>query len=310
MCRRTFFFVLVLMGFTLGSLNASTIEILVNGAPWDGSDVEGSDIVTVIWTESVVRYGGGELILNVSMGDYLPGSPCLAIFCWEDIVPVGDGFDVYVNINGFPIPAGDIFTFDFHVPHDITGGTTITIDPYSGSWLGVYAQVGPGDGLPYVELQTADSITVISPNGGESLLAGSTHIVHWEDSRVSGSSSGVYLMRYSTDGGQNWHLDFKIISGGNSFEWTVPSVVSDQVVVSVCDFSDTTFCDISDGPFSISSCGDELVSDFNGDCYVNGYDYALFALWYDDGLAGMFELAELAEGWLSCGDPSDPLCLD
>ena len=253
MCRRTCFFVLVLMGFTVGSLNASTIEILVNGDPWDGSNVEGSDIVTVTWTDSVPGYGGGsELILNVSMGDYLPGSAWIIEPGWINVVPIGDGFDVYASPPYYSLtPAGDIFGFEFHVPHDITGGTTIMIDPYSGSWKGVYAYVGPGDGLPYVELQTADSITVISPNGGESLLAGSTHTVSWEDSRDGGSCLGTYVVKYSTDGGQSWHFDFTIISGGCSFEWTVPSVVSDQVVVRVCDSADSNFCDISDGTFSI-----------------------------------------------------------
>ena len=161
-----------------------------------------------------------------------------------------------------------------------------------------------------IGFEVSDSLRLISPNGGESFLAGSTHIVSWEDSRDGSSCSGGYVVKYSTDGGQSWHLDFSIIFGGCSFEWTVPSVVSDQVVVRVCDSVDSTFCDISDGPFSISRCSDELGGDFNGDCYVNGYDYALFALWYDDNLAGISELAELVDGWLSCGDSSNPLCLD
>ena len=169
-----------------------------------------------------------------------------------------------------------------------------------------------GGMLPFsIEFEVSDSLRLFSPNGGESLLAGSTHIMSWQDSRGGGSCSGAYVVKYSTDGGENWHWDdLSIVLGGCWFEWIVPSVVSDQVVVSVCDSADSEYCDSSDGPFSISSCGAELPGDFNGDCYVNGYDFAVLGLLWADGLAGITELTELAEGWLSCGDASDPVCLD
>jgi hypothetical protein len=286
---------------------AAFMEITVNGMPYTGQDVEASDIVGLILIDDGFPPQNTSGYIDVSHGGNGPHmwGPCMT-GSW-DFTPVGDGYtssgSAFFNPQG-PLCDDFIFVHEFHVPDGLEASDNINISYYI-----IYGAQVISDN-PILHVFSDPTLRLVSPNGGESLLAGSTHTVSWEDSRDGGSCSGGYVVNYSTDGGQSWNINFALVVGICELEWTVPSVVSDQVVVRVCDSADSSFCDISDGPFSISRCGDELSGDLNDDCYVNGYDYALFALEYDDGLAGISELAELADSWLSCGDSSNPLCLD
>ena len=309
MCRRTYFFVLaVVCGFSVRGYCSDVLEVDWHGGGSPPSEEwiiepfrpNGQDIIsfsgpTEVYSNACYAemYYGGPPTLTIDHNNKsveLWFEPTEPFFCYDIVIPVC-GLEGQFG----PLEEGDWIFFS---------------SPFPEPW----PPDEPPPDLPYpiftIEFHVGLSLRLVSPNGGESLLAGSTHTVSWEDIRDGGSCSGFYVVGYSIDDGQNWHLDFSFVTGSCEFEWTVPTIVSDQVVVGVFDLADLTFYGISDESFSISRCGDELPGDLNDDCYVNSYDYALFALLYDDGLAGISELAELVDGWLSCGDSSNPLCLD
>jgi hypothetical protein len=120
--------------------SAALVEIFVNGDPYTGQDVEGSDIITFLFSEDAMVFGGfGDLQLNVDHGDYVADSawinPGFTVIPGDIAVqPVGDGFDVFVYGQGFPAPTGDLMGFDFHVPYDLEESALITISHVAGNW--------------------------------------------------------------------------------------------------------------------------------------------------------------------------------
>ena len=157
---------------------------------------------------------------------------------------------------------------------------------------------------------SATSLLELSdPNGGESWVAGSRHLVVWDDLRSEDTCPGTYVMEYSTDGGQTWITE-ETVPGICSLLWTVPDVNSQECLVRVYDSADPEISDQSDNVFTIYQCTESFAADHNVDCYVNGYDYSLLAWWWGFEMAEMSELAELANTWLECSNPYDPDCID
>ncbi len=134
------------------------------------------------------------------------------------------------------------------------------------------------------------ALKLSSPNGGESLPAGSTHSINWTDFRSDGNCPGDYLLDYSADNGQNWiPVDSNSVSNTCSYDWLVPSINSDQSLIRIIDADDPNISDTSDAAFTIYEC--TLKTDLTGDCVVNFLDFAA-----------------LMDEWLKCGNPFDPNC--
>ncbi|WP_371877651.1 lamin tail domain-containing protein [Pyxidicoccus parkwayensis] len=114
----------------------------------------------------------------------------------------------------------------------------------------------PGD-------STAGSVTVTSPNGGESWAGGSAHTVTW-------TSSGVTSVKveYSLNGGSTWST-LTSSTSATSYAWTVPSSASTTARVRVTDASDATVTDSSDGAFSITTSGGGTASVIINEVMVN-----------------------------------------
>jgi len=92
------------------------------------------------------------------------------------------------------------------------------------------------------------TLELLTPNGGEVLVAGSNYDITWEP---DGSISDV-LIKYSTDNGGNWTpVDPPNVGNIGSYNWLVPAVSSDQCLVQVSDASDPCTSDTSDALFTI-----------------------------------------------------------
>lgn len=98
-------------------------------------------------------------------------------------------------------------------------------------------------------IASAQSITVTSPNGGETWAGCTQHNITWTASGVS----NFYSIDYSLDNGASWTsvASFYNTTSG-SFPWTVPNVTSTTVKVRVMDSNDTLTVDQSDNYFTIS----------------------------------------------------------
>ena len=92
------------------------------------------------------------------------------------------------------------------------------------------------------------SVTVTSPNGGESWAGGSSHAVTWTSSNVTNVK-----LDYSLDGGATWTLITGSTSASTgSYTWTVPSSASTNAKVRVSD-TGSSASDASNAAFTITT---------------------------------------------------------
>jgi hypothetical protein len=92
------------------------------------------------------------------------------------------------------------------------------------------------------------SITISSPNGGESWLANSTHAITWS----SNGYSGTVAIDYSLNGGSTWTAITASTTNTGSYSWTLPGSTTTTGRVRVRDASDSNPADISDANFTIT----------------------------------------------------------
>ncbi len=95
-------------------------------------------------------------------------------------------------------------------------------------------------------------ITVSSPNGGETWMAGTMDTITW----VFDSASDYVRIQYSIDNGASWDTVALHTENDGCFEWTVPGTLSEDCLVSVSDALDSNCCDVSDSSFTIYSVCD------------------------------------------------------
>jgi hypothetical protein len=161
-------------------------------------------------------------------------------------------------------------------------------------------------GKAYVPDDCSGKLALDSMSGAK-IPGGSIYVISWND--LSGTCADGNLS-YSTDNGSTWNAMDPNYKDGCTCYWPVPDVNSAQCLikisydghhpVQVWTFTDTT------GTFTIYECQLTTGSDYDGSCYVDSIDYAIIA----QGWAGadLSDVNDLAQDWLNCGNPFDPLC--
>lgn len=143
---------------------------------------------------------------------------------------------------------------------NITNGTSASSGSYAWSIPGAVnsttcrIRVSDSSNVSYMDMSnTAFSIlqpgyTITSPNGGEVLTGSSNKTIYW-----SGSTPGNYVsLSYSLDSGATWTSITNYTYNYNSYSWTVPNISTNDALVRVVDYSDTTKRDVSDAVFTIN----------------------------------------------------------
>ncbi|MBI2908917.1 MAG: hypothetical protein HYX92_14840 [Chloroflexi bacterium] len=105
---------------------------------------------------------------------------------------------------------------------------------------------------------TAPTVTVNSPNGGESLTGGSSATITWNATdNVTAASLLTIDLSYSTNGGSSWTSIATGESNDGAYIWTVPSINSSSVLVRVTatDAALNAGSDTSNAVFSITTAG-------------------------------------------------------
>jgi hypothetical protein len=96
---------------------------------------------------------------------------------------------------------------------------------------------------------STSTLTVISPNGGESWDTGTTHSINW----TSTGNVGNVKIELSTDNGGTWSTIVSSTANDGIYSWTISANPSTQCMVRITDISDTGVFDDSDNVFSIIS---------------------------------------------------------
>ncbi|WMX12733.1 T9SS type A sorting domain-containing protein [Aureispira sp. CCB-E] len=105
-------------------------------------------------------------------------------------------------------------------------------------------------------------VTVLAPNGGETLKGGDVHTITWN----AIGTSNTYDLYYSTNGGATWStIVVNYATGSATYNWTVPNIPSSNCLVRVRDHVTTCMLDESDAPFTITPDDPILLSPNGGE---------------------------------------------
>ena len=144
-------------------------------------------------------------------------------------------------------------------------------------------------------------VSLLYPNGGESLTAGTVETIQWTvTSEVSGDD-GTIDLEYSTDGGSSWLPIVTETANDGSHSWLVPAVTTNAAMVrairpasapapypNICsgDDSDSALTIVEASPIAGSISGasvrlvqvgnGELRVEWSGSCSIDATDYAIY----------------------------------
>jgi hypothetical protein len=161
-------------------------------------------------------------------------------------------------IKVIPSTDGTGHHFDFYVNGVFDGRLNDAAKRY-GNGTTLYAGVGLyGNRVSNIDdftikTSSTSSITVTSPNGGETWYANSHHNITW----TSSGFTGAVKIELSTDGGSNWAQTI-IASTDNTgtYDWTVPTLATlpnANCRIRVSNASSSSPVDISNSNFTIAA---------------------------------------------------------
>jgi hypothetical protein len=97
--------------------------------------------------------------------------------------------------------------------------------------------------------QGNETISIVSPNGGEWWQQGVDQLIRWESSE----NFSYVRIDYSTDSGRNWSQVTSKTANDGERTWTIPNTPSDSCRLRIRDFDDGDPEDFSDATFTIGS---------------------------------------------------------
>lgn len=99
------------------------------------------------------------------------------------------------------------------------------------------------------------AISVVDPNGGESLTGGAPYTISW----LSDGVSNYYNIDYTINGGSSWtNICFNQNITTNEYSWNVPSSVSTNCLIKITDNVNTCKTDMSDQVFAIGTAASDV----------------------------------------------------
>lgn len=89
-------------------------------------------------------------------------------------------------------------------------------------------------------------VNVIDPNGGDTLLVGSSYAILWDSQNITDVK-----IDYSIDDGLNWIIVIDSMPSSGIYDWIVPNNITNQGRIRISDLADLGIFDISDEAFYI-----------------------------------------------------------
>ncbi|MFZ6034064.1 MAG: PQQ-binding-like beta-propeller repeat protein [Melioribacter sp.] len=110
------------------------------------------------------------------------------------------------------------------------------------------------------------SLKIVSPNGGETLPAGTQQEIKW-----SGENVAKLKIEYTVDDGKTWLIVADSASGSaGKYSWAVPVINSSLCKIRLTDLENSTITDISDNNFTILTKTVQLTKPNGGEVWTSG----------------------------------------
>ena len=168
--------------------------------------------------------------------------------------------------------------------YHIAGGSP-AVDAGAANDVGTFPELGfdfDQEGRPFgagVDIGADElnpAVTLITPNGGETLVSGDTFFVQWS----SLQNAAIYRLWYSPDNGATWNW-LAQVTGASGYSWSVPLLATSNTtslirVVALDAGGAKIASDRSDAAFTINPRVDALVVSPNGgETLTSGDTYTL-----------------------------------
>ena len=211
--------------------------------------------------DAVLAAGGGTLTINVtnSFGQGVPAT----IYLHEAVYETRMKLAVATNANGFLEIKGLLpGNYKVKVYDSLSDFGRYDMEWYNnaqtfGTATALSVTEGGNTAITVVLNDTyiPGTITVTSPNGGESWGVGSSHNITWTSTGLgagaaSAASSDIKI-EYSTNGGTSYATIIASTANTGTYAWTVPNTPSTSCLVRVSAAAGGTAADVSDALFAI-----------------------------------------------------------
>lgn len=257
--------------WTVPSSPSASCLVRVSGSGGDPLDISNAVFTIAAFTDAtitVISPNGGESWLT---GETYPVT-------WDS---TGNGTNVSIH---YSLNDGTSWhTVTLSTPNDGSHDWTLPDTVSTACRVRVSAVGGDWDGEPYdqsdevfsIISQAIPAVAVLSPNGGESWVFGTTRQVTWK------STVGLegLTIEYSTDNGSAWATIATPSTDTGSYDWLVPETPSDECLVRVHAAVAGTgedVADTSDGLFSITAPAQATIAvqaPNGGESLYMGYNY-------------------------------------
>ncbi|MDD3685409.1 MAG: FlgD immunoglobulin-like domain containing protein [Bacteroidales bacterium] len=135
-------------------------------------------------------------------------------------------------------------TYNWSVPNSPSTNCLVKIRDHSNSCM-----TDVSNGL-FEITAAASSVTVTSPNGGETWYVGQSKSITW----TASNTTNYYNIDYSIDNGLSWtSLASSYYAVTGTFSWTIPNTPSANCRVRVTDANNVPVTDMSNAVFTIAS---------------------------------------------------------
>jgi len=209
---------------------------------------------TGTWTINASSPNGGSLSYSVN---------------WGDNMVYGNGVAIYPQ----PLPTQQSATFTHSYSQAGTYNPTFTVKSNLECFVGPCPSGGSAStslSVNVIGINPTSSITVLSPNGGETLYRGNNFQINWQDNMTFNCPNGApcaYLIKYYDISISTYCVGNCIATApyvysvaqnvlGSNYNWQVGSVLNNNYLpagtykISVCR-AGTNVCDSSDNPFTV-----------------------------------------------------------
>lgn len=124
----------------------------------------------------------------------------------------------------------------------------------------------------------SQSLTLTSPNGGETWIGGADHSITW----ISSGSIPSVKLEYSLNNGASWSTIANSIPNNGSYSWVVPDFNTTAALVRISDASDGAPQDLCDAIFTIVVSSLTLTSPNGGEIWSGASTRSI--LWNSTGV--------------------------
>jgi hypothetical protein len=295
-----------------GDINSAMLEYSYdNGNTWDTIVSSTSNSGTYDWTvpntvseQCLVRViandgGGDRKPADVSDAEFsirTPQSPFIRVITpngGEQLV-IGSIYEItWFSTNSreeakieYSINGGESWTeiigstendgdYDWAVPDEPSETCLVRISETDGQPLDI------SDAVFSIVQPLPGDLTVLTPNGGENLEAGSEYNISWTCSDLNN-----VIIEYSVNNGVTWLYIEKVPADDGNYTWIIPGTPSDNCLVRVSGAdSDENPVDISDGVFTIFDPSQAFIEVFTpngGESLCVGTEY--YITWASAGI--------------------------